>query len=412
LLYKFPTCTAYAAVEDRTKYTVWVHTGGVKGAGTSAKVTVNLLGSHDRSSSDMPLEATGETRRTAFDRGAAAKFTFECGYVGEVQRVVLGHDGSGYHPSWYVEKVKVRCDRDRSTWQFPIGRWFDINCYDGATHREIPAAAGAVSDKDVRGSNVYLVTAYTSDLRGAGTDANVSMVIHGAKGDTGSVRLAKGREDFVRGARDQFVVEGLDVGEICHIVIGHDNTGNGPSWHLQQVEIRCENQGGGNKLTVFPCNEWFEQGDGDGQTKRSLVPDDPANPQKSRAMVRHLITVFTSDIPAAATDAGVCITFNGERGASGPHELTAGKSDFSRGAKDVFPLDVQDVGVITSVVVSQDGRGLSPSWHLDQVVVLNKKSGAEYAFVCEGWVEAAGGAGQGASILLEVGLYKLNAADP
>jgi hypothetical protein len=78
----------------------------------------------------------------------------------------------------------------------------------------------------------------------------------------------------------------------------------------------------------------------------------------------------------------------------------------------VFPLDVQDVGVITSVVVSQDGRGLSPSWHLDQVVVLNKKSGAEYAFVCEGWVEAAGGAGQGASILLEVGLYKLNAADP
>jgi hypothetical protein len=35
------------------------------------------------------------------------------------------------------------------------------------------------------------------------------------------------------------------------------------------------------------------------------------------------------------------------------------------------------------------------------VVVLNKKTGTEYAFVCEGWVEAAGGAGRGASVLLE-----------
>lgn len=390
-------------VEDRTAYTVWVHTGAVKGAGTSAKVTVNLLGSHERSSGDMPLEATGENRRGAFDRGAVSKFTFECGYVGDVHSVVLGHDGSGYHPSWYVEKVKVQCDRDRSTWYFPVGQWFDVHCHDGATHRELPAPAGVWSDKDARGSSVYLVTTYTSDVRGAGTDANVSMVIHGAKGDTGPMRLAKGRDDFVRGARDQFVLEGPDVGEIRHIVIGHDNAGHGPSWHLRQVEIRCcENRGGvSNKLIVFPCNEWFEDNHGDALTRRSLVPDDPADPQTSRAMVRHVITVFTSDVPSAATDAVVTITLNGERGSSGPHELSAGKNDFSRGAEDVFPLDIQDVGAITSVVMSQDGRGLSPGWHLDQVVVLNKTSGAEYAFVCKGWVEATGGAGQGASILLE-----------
>jgi hypothetical protein len=58
-------------------------------------VTINLLGSHDRSSGDMPLEATGEHRRSAFDRGAATKFKFECGHVGELRSVILGHDGSG-----------------------------------------------------------------------------------------------------------------------------------------------------------------------------------------------------------------------------------------------------------------------------------------------------------------------------
>jgi len=183
-------------------------------------------------------------------------------------------------------------------------------------------------------------------------------VIHGAKGDTGPARLAKGRDDFIRGARDQFVVEARDVGEIRHVVIGHDNSGSGPSWHLQQVEVRGENQG--NKLYVFPCNEWFEAEHGDGCTTRTLHPDDPANPRTARTMIRHLVTVLTSDIPAAATDAGVAITLNGERGTSGPHELTVGKQDFSRGACDVFPLDIPDVGAISSVVISQDGRGLSP----------------------------------------------------
>lgn len=385
-------------VKDRTTYTVWVHTGNIKGSGTSAKVTISLLGSHERSSGDMPLEAKGERRHTAFDRGAVSKFTVECGYVGELHSIIIGHDGSGYSPSWYVNKVKVKCDRDNSTWQFPVGKWFDINAHDGATYREVPAGAPALSDKDARGSNVYFVTVYTSDLRGAGTDANVSMVIHGTRGDTGPLRLAKGRDDFVRGARDQFVVEGPDVGEIRTLVIGHDDSGAGASWHLEQVEIRSEKQK--NKLVMFPCNEWFDSDHGDGLISRTLTPEDPLNPV-ARTMVRHLITVFTSDIPAAATDAGVSITLNGERGTSGPHELTCGRNDFTRGAKDIFPLDIKDVGPVTSVVISQDGRGLSPSWHLDQVVVLNKHTGAEYAFVCEGWVEAAGGSEKGASILLE-----------
>jgi|AntAceMinimDraft_1070359.scaffolds.fasta_scaffold10754_6 hypothetical protein len=50
-------------------------------------------------------------------------------------------------------------DRDRSTWHFPAGHWLDVHAHDGATHCEIPAAAG-VTNKDARGSNTYLITTY------------------------------------------------------------------------------------------------------------------------------------------------------------------------------------------------------------------------------------------------------------
>ena len=79
-------------VEDRTKYTVWVQTGSVKGSGTSAKPTICLIGTHDRSSGDLPLEATGPHRDGAFDRHVLTEFKIECGYVGDITDILIGHD--------------------------------------------------------------------------------------------------------------------------------------------------------------------------------------------------------------------------------------------------------------------------------------------------------------------------------
>ena len=39
--------------------------------------------------------------------------------------------------------------------------------------------------------------------------------------------------------------------------------------------------------------------------------------------------------------------------------------NFSRGAADEFKIDVRDVGKVSQVEVSHDGRGRSPSWHLE-----------------------------------------------
>ncbi len=61
--------------------------------------------------------------------------------------------------------------------------------------------------------------------RGAGTDANVFIELHGDKGSVGRTRLDNATNNFERGRRDEFTVTATDVGSLQHIVIGHDGSG-------------------------------------------------------------------------------------------------------------------------------------------------------------------------------------------
>lgn len=49
--------------------------------------------------------------------------------------------------------------------------------------------------------------------------------------------------------------------------IGHDNSGIGPAWHLNQVKIELSN----GKVFVFPCNKWLDKSNAqDGRIEREL----------------------------------------------------------------------------------------------------------------------------------------------
>lgn len=57
----------------------------------------------------------------------------------------------------------------------------------------------------------------TGDVSNAGTDANVYVVIYGAKGDTGQLTLrqsASFENKFERGKTDVFKIEATDIGQV------------------------------------------------------------------------------------------------------------------------------------------------------------------------------------------------------
>lgn len=53
--------------------------------------------------------------------------------------------------------------------------------------------------------------------------------------------------------RDEFKVSGPDVGEMNHVVVGHDGSGLGPAWHLAELEVQHMGTG---QLLKFTANRW------------------------------------------------------------------------------------------------------------------------------------------------------------
>eukprot|EP00798_Chlamydomonas_sp_ICE-L_P018435 gene18435-24911_t len=138
---------------------------------------------------------------------------------------------------------------------------------------------GAGTDANVN-LTLHEVVVKTSDKRGSGTDANVHLTLHGEAPDgkalnSGSMRLENSANNFERGMVETFDVN-AKVGQVKFIKIGHDNTGLGPSWHLQARIVRHVDEvillSPGIPDMQFLANRWLATDEGDKQTYAVLYP--------------------------------------------------------------------------------------------------------------------------------------------
>ena len=122
----------------------------------------------------------------------------------------------------------------------------------------------------------YEVAIHTGDVRGAGTDANVILVLYGEKGKSDEFKLRNKTDNFERAKVDKFKVcslhftpfcctllhystpkdqwlwphpvnfsiifnpfkvESEDIGALTKIRVGHDNSGFGAAWYLDKVSV-------------------------------------------------------------------------------------------------------------------------------------------------------------------------------
>ncbi|XP_057312357.1 lipoxygenase homology domain-containing protein 1-like [Hydractinia symbiolongicarpus] len=115
----------------------------------------------------------------------------------------------------------------------------------------------------------YVVTTYTGDRFGAGTDARVFFKLFGSNGKTDEKELkSSGRDNFERGQIDTFLLDGKDVGRIKKAEIRHDNSWLGPGWYLEKLTATSED----GDYYEFPVHKWLDKHQDDGKTIRELVP--------------------------------------------------------------------------------------------------------------------------------------------
>eukprot|EP00873_Tetraselmis_striata_P010472 jgi/Tetstr1/430736/TSEL_020527.t1 len=360
--------------KQRCTYKLRIHTGDVRGAGTDANVFVNLHGS----SGDTGKKVLHAKGKADFERGQVDTFDIHGPPIGNLERLRIGHDNKGIGASWHCKQVDVQCPGDSGWVTFPCNRWFDLNQDDGAIERELYPIG---TDKAIV-DNTYQIVVHTSDIKGAGTDAGVSVDLSGPRGKTGPLRLDDSKDNFERGKVDTFTVTAADVGAVEELRVWHDSKGVGAAWHLDMIEVYNT---GTNTRYFFECNAWLDKAHGIEKTLKA-TPNDP-----KAQMVKYKITVHTSDKRGAGTDANVFIDIHGDAAHTGKIVLDNSKNNFERGMIDEFVRKTKNVGAISSIVIGHDAKGVGAAWHLEQVEVTELATGKTHYFDCREWLDAKHG---------------------
>ena len=208
-------------------------------------------------------------------------------------------------------------------------------------------------------------------MRGAGTDANVYITLHGSKGVMTDRLLESHPENFERGRTDVFTVRSQDLGEIECLSVRHDNTGPSPAWYIERVLVAEDKVCG--RSYVFLCQKWLGRGfEGDCQANFYPVPrvkgHTPAKMGSAPKTWNYTVTMTTGDHLGAGTGADVYLILHGRKESSDRLWLSgAAEEAFCPGTVDQFTLQ-SVVHPVLSVSVGHNGRGSNPGWFLEKVI--------------------------------------------
>ena len=187
-------CTSKTSQTCSSSFVLEVHTGDVRGAGTSANVFVTLEGSKGSSSKQQVQGGEGG----GFERGGVVRGEIQCqGDIGRVKRLVIGHDNSGFGSDWFLDQVVLYPSSDpQDRLYFLCGQWLSRTQGDGLIERTLE---GSENPRAQDPGKCYLVEVVTGAMRGAGTEANVFVTLFGDKGASAEKRLDNHPDNFQRG---------------------------------------------------------------------------------------------------------------------------------------------------------------------------------------------------------------------
>lgn len=356
-----------------------------------------------------------------FEKAATDEFVLTLGRsLGKVHKVDIGHDGKGPASAWHLAQVDVAEMATGETSSFVCGDWLSPTSKP-VPNRMVLELGRAAAD----GKHLWTVTVVTSGLRGAGTDANVSICIFGKEANTGAlvldnrraarqkeavrvsprlqlrnifvpalapIRFAaslgglsmppdhaarilfflfsphppnRSKDNFEKGKTDVFHLKANGVGEVTHIQLGHDDSGAFAAWHVASVRVQDTTAG---QDVLFPVNAWFSKSDPPCKTTQILYPSGSA-----QVSFKYRVTVYTSDLRGAGTNANVTIKMEGVLGglpvAVGPFPLDTAKDNFEKGQTDEFVVEGADVGELKRITMATDGAQPGSAWHLKMVEV-------------------------------------------
>ncbi|XP_060241908.1 oxygen-regulated protein 1 [Meriones unguiculatus] len=133
---EFPILNKGQLVLPVTKYEVYITTGDLWNAGTEANVYLSIYGRKGDTGSRKLFRSKSSLK---FLRGQTDTFFLEAVNLGDLCKIVIGHDGLSPGNGWFLEDVVVRDPTTNHEYAFFCHRWLDKGEDDGKIVREIYA---------------------------------------------------------------------------------------------------------------------------------------------------------------------------------------------------------------------------------------------------------------------------------
>jgi lipoxygenase homology domain-containing protein 1 len=360
-------------------YTIQIYTGDIKNAGTHSKVFIELFGERQEKNSSGRIQLA----EGVFKRGQIDKLNIDVPkLLTPVSRVLIGHDNSG--GGWFLSKVDVICPTTGMKQVFPCEKWLALDLDDGKIERMLKE--NTALRETHKSHSVWNVNVFTSDLKNAGTDAKVFLMLYGDKGKTDEIELRSKDNDFETGKCDNFKIETSDIGQPFKLRVWHDNKGRASGWHLDRIEM--ENIHTKAKY-YFVCNRWLAKDEDDHQIVREL-PAEGDGIKKPLNLVKYIVEVYTGSKSGAGTDAEVFCNIFGEFGDTGDRVLDKSETNrnpFEKGKVDIFKVEAVTLKGLKKVRIGHNGRKAGAGWFLDKVIIKQEgNSKYDQTFNCNRWL--------------------------
>uniref|UniRef100_A0A3Q3IQT0 PLAT domain-containing protein n=1 Tax=Monopterus albus TaxID=43700 RepID=A0A3Q3IQT0_MONAL len=364
-------------------YEVVTVTGDVKGAGTDANVFVTLFGDFGIT----PKVHLASKSRTAFEKNKTDIFRIKTHNVGPIKKLRIEHDNTGMNASWFLDRVVVTdVNRPHLRFYFACNNWLSREEGDNLFVRDL---LGSLNPMDVPKLNKYIVSVFTADMKGSGTDADVFLNIFGENGDTGERRLDSDKDNFERGSEDKFTIEAPNLGRLRKITIGHNNRGSSAGWFLDKVVI---DDMGNKEVYEFPVNRWFAMDEDDGKIQRDVLVG-----------IIYNVQVMTGNVRGAGTNSKIHMVMHGSKGLKNSGKIFLEGGAFERGLIDIFNVEICElISPLSRVTIGHDNGAIGAGWYCEKVVIYCPFTGIEQTFPCGMWLDEDEGDG-----LIERELYEM-----
>ncbi|NXQ80747.1 LOXH1 protein, partial [Nyctibius grandis] len=368
-------------------YEVHVYTGAKLGAETDSNVYINLIGT--RGDAGKRKLHRSKNNNAKFRHGQMDIFHIKAVSLGDLEKVLISHDGAGPGNGWFLDKTVIKYKEGKEAQEvvFPCNRWLDEYQDDGKTERELTANSKYFVKEN--SSQQWRVQVKTDGDSPEPQECKRTLVIYGSKGKSDELLLSPhtpGYVCFLPRATDEFIVETGDLGDVYKIRVSCDDVPGFEGWHLKSFHLEELHT---KQELNFDCKCWLSLNRED----KELVKEFPAvnEHQKTLPVYKYVVSVHIGDHWGAETVANVYITLYGKRGDTGVRKLhtsLAKGRKFQRDKVDSFLVEAVSLSHLQKVVIGHDGEGYGAGMYLKMVTVKESQdSDKEWVFPWLNWLD-------------------------